>query len=203
MNGVNRIERMRVARRLLVVTRGVETLKRKERILALQLDRLTGAAEQTRTQWETTATGAFAWLTRAQAIEGRAALADAGTTGATLRTEWTTLVGIPLPLHAEVVFPDRPRPPAGPALTVAERTHRAATDAAARHAVALRAVASVSAELAITATRRRAAERHMVPALTQRLRAIDAALKEQELEDIVRTHWIADPATTTRVASRS
>jgi vacuolar-type H+-ATPase subunit D/Vma8 len=187
-----RIGRARLQRRLAVARRGADMLDRKERILDDELGRLRLRIEQTSALWVSACAEADRWLVRAQGIDGRAAVAAAAPlANATVRTEWENRMGVRFPGGIDVALPEPDPPAGGSALAFAARAYRAATDAGVHHAAALRALAVVSGELASTRSRRRAVEQRWIPRMEDEVRSIERALEEQELEEILRLHWVA------------
>ena len=192
MSAGGRIGRARLQRRLAVARRGADMLDRKERILADELGRLRLRVEQTRGAWVSACEDAAVWLVRAQAVEGRAAIAAAATvTPATVRTEQVNRMGVTFPGGIIATLPEFVPPVGGSALTFAARAYRAATETGCLHGAALRALAAVSAELAGTRSRRRAVEQRWIPRMEGELWAIEQALEEQDLEETLRLHWVA------------
>lgn len=191
MTSGGRIERARLQRRLAVARRGADMLDRKERILDDELGRLRLRSGQTGVAWTTACEEADRWLVRAQAIEGRAAVAAAAAPQAVERTEWENRMGVRFPGGVSVSLPQPVPPAGGSALVFAARAYRAATEAGVHHAAALRALAVVRAELAATRSRRRAVEQRWIPRMEDQLRSIERALEEQELEETLRLHWVA------------
>jgi V/A-type H+-transporting ATPase subunit D len=174
-------------------------LDRKERILEDELARLRIRVEKTHAEWLATCAEAAQWLSRAQAIEGRAAIAAAAPgVSARVEPEWEQRMGIAYPADVTLNLPEIPASTGGSTVSYTAATHRAATVEGARHAAALRATAIVSAELAATRSRRRAVERRWIPRMQEQLRSIEQVLEEQELEDILRLHWAAGNDATDR-----
>jgi V/A-type H+-transporting ATPase subunit D len=194
-SATGRAGRVRLQRRLAVARHGAELLDRKRRVLADEKDLLELRAAQTARTWRDAATEAAVWAGRAVALDGPAALtATAPTSPAQVEVSTALAMG--------VEYPVEPRTSSGPsrpvggssALVLAARAHRAALEAAVAHAVALRAVQVVRAELDATRTRQRAVERRLVPRLEAELDAIDRALEELEMQEAVRLRWAAGTA---------
>ena len=189
-----------LAHRLEVARRGAGVLDEKYRALVRERagfeSLVAGAAEE----WETLATEAARWLTRALVLGGerQLAVAAAGQAApADVRVRWRTVLGVTCPAEATVeAHADTGVSARGgsAALLAAAAAHRRALDAAAALAVAEGALRRIDAELAITALRRNAIERHWIPAHEAAVAALDISLEESEREDGARVRWVTGGA---------
>jgi V/A-type H+-transporting ATPase subunit D len=175
-----------------VARRGSDLLERKRRILAGELVRLRLATRRTEQDWQQAAAEAARWAARSQALDGAQRLGEAAADEpAVVTISWRSAMGVVYPADAAVRLPPEHRTGGSSALVTAARAHRAALDAAARHAAVERALALVSTELESTRLRQQAVDRRWVPRLTGALRRLEAQLDEQEREENVRMRWAA------------
>lgn len=184
--------RLRLEHQLDAARRGAELLERKRRILSGELSRLRLLTVRTETEWHDAAGEAARWLARSQALDGAQRLADvADRQSAQVLVEWHSAMGVVYPSGAAV--DRRPTRPTGgsSALVMTDRAHRAALEAAVRHAAAQRALALVGAELEATRLRQQAIERRWVPRLEGQLARLTMQLDELEREENVRMRWAA------------
>jgi len=193
MSDTGRAGRMRVQRRLQTARHGAELLERKQRIMAIELERLQLHAGRIRQEWEDRAREAAIWLQRAAALDGRERIEAASPTmPAHVDVHWGAAMGVAYPEDALCEPPVAPWAGGSSALSFAAAAHRAALTAAVRHAAVQRAVLLVSADLVATRTRQRAVEKRWVPRLENELLAIRRNLDEQELEEGLRLRWAAE-----------
>jgi V/A-type H+/Na+-transporting ATPase subunit D len=185
-----RAGRLRLMRQLATADRASELLDRKQRILAGELQRLELMAGRTAEDWQRSARQAATWLSRSAALDGQRGLA-AATPGAraNVQIQLGRTMGVRYPVHAAVTYPEEAVRAGSSALVFATATHRQALDAAARHAAASRAVASLREELQRTRARQRAIDNRLVPRLTEALRSLEARLDEFDREENLRLHW--------------
>jgi len=102
-------------------------------------------------------------------------------------------MGARLPAASEVTVPDLPRLSAlgaSSATVLAAHAGREATQAAVRYAVAQRADAELTAELARAARRLRALQQRWIPQHEQALAELDLALDENQREQAARVRWL-------------
>jgi V/A-type H+-transporting ATPase subunit D len=185
-----------LAHRLDVATRGAELLDDKQRALLRERARLLPTLARAREQWNRLAGEAEAWLIRAALLGGERALALAAPEDgapASVTVRWQTILGVTCPVDAQV---DGPAPGgaalgASAALIEAARAHRHALEAAARVAVAERALTLVESELRATSLRRNAIRHRWIPAHERALTDLDRALEELEREDAARVRSIS------------
>jgi V/A-type H+-transporting ATPase subunit D len=170
--------------RLTVARRGLDLLRRKQMVLAKELERLREEVVSTGEAWRLADAHGRLWLVRGAAVGGTDAVRAAlPATPAVVTPHRTTVVGVSCPTEPDVQLPapDRDAAPASPAIEAATAAYRRALPAAARHAAAVAAVGAVEAEMVTTRQRVHALERRWIPRLetaTARLR-----LQMAELED--------------------
>ncbi|HZK06344.1 MAG TPA: V-type ATP synthase subunit D [Actinomycetaceae bacterium] len=195
MADTGRAGKVRIERRLEIARRGSDLLDRKQRIMIDELERLQLNADRLRGAWRDLAREAAVWLARAESIDGPAAVAGSSP-AAPVRIEIRLgfAMGASYPVDAQCIVPDDCPLQGSSALVRARGAHRAALDAAVRHAAAERAVELVSAELDATRRRQSAVENRYIPRLETRLENVQRALDERELEESLRVHWAADAA---------
>ncbi|MGF7120584.1 V-type ATP synthase subunit D [Rhodococcus sp. BE178] len=193
-----RTGRLWLERRLEVARRGVDLLDRKRQVLLAEGERLERVAADTATAWQDTCREADAWLVRVLLLGGERAIRLGTGETAQVDIEWARSMGVRYPASATVTTPAEPLrddPLDGPAVFDARRSHRAALEAAVRHAAALAAVRTVRAEERTTARRMRALSQRWIPALEDELRRLRLELEEQEHADAVRRRWVMDRRT--------
>lgn len=190
--GGGRAGRRRLEHRLATASHALDLLDRKQRALLAELGRLELLQHRTRQDWTVACADAGRWLRRASALDGRAGLTQAATSGrARLAVDWRGEMGVRFPVATRCRLPE-PEPVAGSsALARTATAHAVAIDAAARHAAATRAVQLVQAELDTTRRLHRALDAHVVPALTRALHTIAAQLDEFDREENTRVRWAA------------
>jgi V/A-type H+-transporting ATPase subunit D len=196
-----RAGRLWLRRRLDTAEHGAALLDRKLRALREQQRRLAIQVHYTGEEWTGRARQAHTWLLRAVLAGGQRGLRLAGDgQSAAVAVTWTSAMGVRFPAEATCVLPaDSPSSPSLPgstAVVAAQRAHRAALQAAVRHAAALAAERAVSAEVAVTRQRARALRRHWIPRLSEALARVELELAEQERAEGVRHRWAADQEST-------
>lgn len=181
-----RAGRIWVVRRLETARRGADLLDRKLRILQSELGRLQAAAAETAVQWDRCQADARTWLLRAALLFGEQAirLADDGQL-ADVRISFATTIGIRHPQTATCT-----NPPTlawdSPVLACVRQAHRAALQAAARHAAATAAMRLVDEEVRATRYRLRAVQDRWIPRLDQALADLSFTIEELERADAAR-----------------
>lgn len=179
-----RMGRLWLTDRLELAERGVSILEQKLRLLAERRDVLRARVEQSRRDWHAACRRADRWGLRAVLLGGdRAIDLAAPLQRATVTVEWTTTTGVRYPDQARCAFPpddDTTIVDTGSATRPAARAHRAALAAAAEHAVALAALATVEREYRTTQLRVRALSKHWLPRLRDELRRVTLELEEQD-----------------------
>ena len=190
-----RAGRLWLRRRLDVARRGAELLDHKLRILHAERQRLALLVERTGAAWAAASLDADKWLLRACLQGGQRGVRLAATAAPLdMDVTWTRSMGVRYPAEATFAAarPDPGEAPAGnAALVTAREAHRAAVDAAVRHAVAEGAARVVAAEEAATRRRLRAIEERWVPRLEEALAGVELALEEREHAEGVRLRWAA------------
>jgi len=198
-------------RRLDIAHRGAELLDRKRQVLLMEQVRVRAQADQARRDWQDAAAQVEAWTERAGLVDGEIRLqllARHVRARASLELSWRNLMGAQLP-RAEAI--DIPEPPplsalgASSATVLLARACAEAAHAAARHAIAGRAEAELSAELGRAARRLRALRDRWIPQHQQALAALDLALDEAQREQAVRIRWLAqrDDSAATSAGARA
>ncbi len=187
--------RLRLEHQLDAARRGADLLERKRRILSGERSRLRLLTTRTGTVWCDAARAAADWLARSQALDGAQRLADLASLAerevAQAQVEWRTTMGVTYPSGATVRAAPARATGGSSALVMADRAHRTALEAAARHAAAQRALDLVEAELTSTRLRQQAIERRWVPRLEGRLARLTVQLDELEREENLRLRWSA------------
>jgi len=190
-----RAGRLWLVRRLAVADRGAEVLDRKLRILRHEQERLRLLEARTSREWTASCLEARRWLERAVVLGGQRGLERACPEQvADVQLAWRYEMGV---RYAEPVACDLPEPlaagapPGSAALVEAERAHRAAAQAAVRHACAQAALRTIEAEVASTHRRWRALTHRVVPDLRARLAQVVLSLEQLEREDTLRLRWAA------------
>jgi V/A-type H+-transporting ATPase subunit D len=181
--------------RLDLAHRAASRLDQKLRILRSEQAHTAQLLERTRTEWETRAREAEAWLLRAALLGGEPAVRPAPDQPlAEVTVSWTTSMGTRYPVEGVCVAPaDDPRTrPAGSAAVIeATSAYRVALDAAVRHAVALAAAHAIDAEVARTRLRLRGVQDRWIPRLDAVLADLRLRLAEAEQAEGVRLRWAA------------
>jgi V/A-type H+/Na+-transporting ATPase subunit D len=193
-----RAGRLWLQRRLQVARRGADLLDRKLLLLADALGRLRTDAARTAAEWDRRCSDAERWLLRAALLGGERAIrlaADGVVADVTISYRIT--MGVRHPADATCVVP-APLTWDGPVLIRARHAHRAALEAAVRHAAAAEALRVVEAEAVATRYRLRAVRDRWIPRLEQALAEVTLAIEEQELADAARLRL----ATRSRPAKR-
>ena len=189
--------------RLEIAARGAALLDRKRQVLLREQQRLRAELRDAQLAWDAAAAEVEHWTARSAILDGpgRLALLARHVHGrAELEVSWSNLMGARLPAANGVVLPQAPPLSAlgaSAAAVLLERACRDATLAAARCAVAQRAEAEVSAELARAVRRLRALEHRWIPQHEQALAQLDLALDESQREQAARVRWLTrrrDPA---------
>ena len=188
--------------RLEIAARGAALLDRKRQVLLREQQRLRAELRDAQLAWKAAA-DVERWTVRSAILDGsrRLGMLARHVHGyAELELSWSNLMGARLPAAQRVELPEAPPLSAlgGSAATVLlERACRDATLAAVRCAVAERAEAEVSAELARAVRRLRALENRWIPQHEQALAQLDLALDESQREQAARVRWLTqrrDPA---------
>jgi V/A-type H+-transporting ATPase subunit D len=192
-----RTGRLWLLRRLEAAQRGAEVLDQKRQTLLGERQRLTQALEAAKVEWDARAAVAGAWNARASAIGGQRLMRLAALqrpAAAALGVRRRKVLGVVVPAEATVELGPSPDYVAlgGAAVALAARAHADALAAAAAYAVARAAHDAVQAELTATTRRLRAIEHRWIPAHESALRALELALDEIELGDIMRARWAVD-----------
>ena len=189
-----RAGRIWLVRRLDTARRGADLLDRKLRLLQGELTPLQAAAQETAAQWAQRQADARNWLVRAALLGGEGAIRLAGDTqAADIQVSYATTMGIRYPESVACTIP----PPGtwdSPVLAGARQAHRAALDAAARHAAAAAAARKVDDEVRATRYRLRAIQDRWIPGLEQALADVTFTIEEQERADAARLRLAARPA---------
>ena len=181
-----RAGRLWLQRRLQVARRGADLLDRKLRLLADELGRLRTDSARTGAEWDRRCADAERWLLRAALLGGERAIrlaADGAVADVTI--SYRVTMGLRHPAGAACAIPASDTWE-GPALIRARHAHRAALEAAVRHAAAAEALRVVEAEALATRHRLRAVRDRWIPRLEQALAEVTLAIEEQELADAAR-----------------
>lgn len=187
----SRAGRLWLQRRLATAQRGADLLDRKLRILRTELGQVREAAARTAADWQHRQAEAEAWLIRAALLGGQRAIRLASDGGlADVTVGYAVTMGIRYPASATCAIPS-PETWDGPALAGARKAHRAALDAAVRHAVAAEAVRLIEAETLATQHRLRAIKERWLPRLEQALADVTLAIEELERADAARLRLAA------------
>jgi len=181
-----RAGRLWLVQRLAVADRTAGLLDRKLQVLTAELDRLRVTAERTGQEWDAACREAQRALLRAVLLGGERAvrLAD-GTADAQVTVSYAVTMGARHPAAARYSIGE-PSGWDGAAVAAASQAHRAALEAAARHAAASAAVAVIEAETTTTRNRLRAVRDRWIPGLSQALMEVELALDEMERDDAAR-----------------
>jgi V/A-type H+-transporting ATPase subunit D len=189
-----RAGRIWLLRRLETARRGADLLDRKLRILRSELGRLQAAAAETAVQWDQCQADARTWLLRAALLGGERVirLADDGQV-ADVRVSYATTMGVRHPETATCAIPPTLTWD-NPVLARTRQAHRAALEAAARHAAATAAVRMVDDEVRATRYRLRAVRDRWIPRLEQALAETTFTIEELERADAARLRLAAGTA---------
>ncbi len=181
-----RAGRLWLQRRLRVAERSAEVLDRKLLILRLALDARRDAATRAAADWDRCHAEAQRWLLRAALLGGERAIRMASDGRlADVTIDYGSVMGIRHPSGTSCVFP-QPATWDGLTLARARQAHRAALQAAVRHAAADEALRLVEAETLATQHRLRAIKDRWIPRLQQALTEVTLAIEEQEIADAAR-----------------
>ena len=189
--------------RLEIAARGAALLDRKRQVLLREQQRLRTELQDAQLTWSAAAANVERWTVRSAIVDGsgRLGMLARHVHGhAELELSWSNLMGARLPAARRVELPEPPPLSAlgaSAATVLLERACRDATMAAVRCAVAERAEAEVSAELARAIRRLRALENRWIPQHEQALAQLDLALDESQREQAARVRWLTqrrDPA---------
>ncbi len=185
--------------RLEIAGRGAELLDRKRGALLTERARLRTEAEDALRAWRQATSAAELWIGRAILVDGASrleTLAGHVQEQASFEFSWSNLMGARLPNADELRVPDPPALSAlggSSAAVIAARAHCQATRAAVRYAVAMRADAELSGELARATRRLRALEKRWIPEHETALARLELALDESQREQAVRVRWVTGP----------
>ena len=185
-----RAGRVWLSRRLAVAVGAADLLDQKVRVLQQEAERYALLCERSGADWTRAAVEAREWSLRAGLVGGQAALrgAAADADEARLSVRWETTMGVSHPAGAEWEgdrAPDVDRVTHGPATVSAVAAHRAALEAAVRHAVDQAALRAVTRELAVTRLRRRAVTDRWIPRLQDATVRVRVGLEEAERAEAV------------------
>jgi len=179
-----RAGRLWLDRRLGAARRGVDLLDRKLRILQLELAARRDTVAATEREWARLSAEADRALLLASLLGGQRAIRLAtGSEFAQLQIDDAVTIGVRHPARGSLVPPAGPDPWAGLPAEQARLAHRAALDAAVKHAVAAEAVRILAAETTATRYRLRAIRDRLIPALEQARAQVALAIDEQERAD--------------------
>jgi len=182
--------------RLETARRGADLLDRKRQQLLREQARVRTEAAAARRDWHESLARAELWTARATMLDGPGRLellARHVTTRATVELAWSNLMGAQLPSLREIAVASPPPLSAfgaSSAAVIAADAWCQATRDAARHAVALRTEAELSAELARATRRLRALEKRWIPQHAAALAQLDLALDESQREQAARVRWL-------------
>jgi V/A-type H+-transporting ATPase subunit D len=183
-----RAGRLWLRRRQAVAERGRAQLDRKLRILLPQQQSHRMRAARLQQQCAEAAAEAETWVLRAALLGGE----DALRTGAPLeqaeaRVGWQVVMGVSLPIDADVRFPPPSGfPAANAAVGPAAESVRRTVLLAVRLAAAQEALRRLDAEVAVTRRRLRAIETHWLPWLEVERARLEQALEQDEQDDGLR-----------------
>ncbi|MBX7431082.1 V-type ATP synthase subunit D [Mycobacterium sp. Y57] len=179
-----RMGRLWLMSRLELAERGVTLLEEKLHLLAGHRDELRDRVASTRRVWRDACREADVWQLRATLLGGERAITLATPDEhASVTIEWATTSGVRYPDRIRCTLPPADDPAVvvtGSAVAGAGRTHRAALQAAAEHAVTAAALATVEREYQATQLRARALSKHWLPRLHDELARINLELEEQD-----------------------
>ena len=191
-----RAGRIWLVRRLEIARRGAGLLDRKRHALLAERARVRGEAAVARRAWEDAASQVAMWSRRAAILDGTGRLqllAGHANEPAALELAWSNLMGARIPAVRRITTPDPPPLSAlggSSAAVLLADACRKATTAAVQVAVAERADAEISFELARAARRLRALQKRWIPQHQQALQRLDLALDESQREQSVRVRWL-------------
>lgn len=183
--------------RLEVAYRGADVLDQKRRTLLRERQRLAERLGAVAADWELAARAAATWNARAHALAGqrRLRLAALQSGAATVTVTWRNVLGVLVPIDADLEPGDRPDFIAlggGASVALAAQAHTAALSAAVLYAVTRAAHDAIASELATTTIRLRAIERRWIPDHEAALKALELTLAENELADVARVRWASE-----------
>ncbi|HUI04790.1 MAG TPA: V-type ATP synthase subunit D [Acidimicrobiales bacterium] len=190
-----RAGRLWLRRRLASARRSLDLLDRKRQLLRRELADLAPRRRQAAEDWAGACLEAERWGVRATVLGGAAdvALAAAGVEGrAAVDVPWDNTMGVLHPAGPRCRLPVLSPAEAAAgnaAVAPAAAAYRRALDAAAAHGALERSFHLIDAELRATERRRRAIERHRLPALEDALARLELRLDELEREERVVGHW--------------
>jgi len=185
-----------LAGRLETARRGADLLDRKRQALLREHARVRTEADAARRAWREALAQAELWTARATMLDGAGRLEQLArhvSAPAVVELSWSNLMGATLPsLDAVAVAPPPPLSALGAstAAVLAADAWCQATRAATRHAVALRADAELSAELARATRRLRALQKRWIPQHEAALAHLDLTLDETQREQAARVRWL-------------
>lgn len=190
-----RAGRLWLRRRLGIARRGVELLDHQLRILRLEQERLRLLVAETGEAWRDRCREAEQWLLRGAIVGGQREIRLAAEPApAELTVSVTEVMGVRYPERATVTVP-RPSPSGRPTtsagLVLAIEAYHAALRAAVRHAAAEAALNIVEAQVVEVGRRKRAISQRWVPRLESALHDLSQRLEDQERDELVRRHWVA------------
>lgn len=184
--------------RLEVAHRGAELLDRKRQALLAEQLRVRAEAEQARRDWDDASAQVETWTVRAGLVDGPARLellARHVRVRSTFELSWRNLMGARIPRATAIEVADPPAVSAlggsSAAVMLGDACAHAAR-AAVRYAVAERAEAELSAELARAARRLRALRERWIPEHEQALAALELSLDEAQREQAIHVRWLAE-----------
>lgn len=188
-----RAGRLALRARLATARRAVDLLDRKQRALAVELERLRVAAGRAAEEFEAASGSAARWLRRSAALDGWTGMSAAlPATLAEIEIAQVVRMGVTFACDAKTVpAGDAGGTTGSSALEFTVRAHREALQAAVRLAVARRAVEALDRELLVTRHQQRALESRLVPDLERRLEELEQHLDEVEREENLRLRWAA------------
>ena len=183
-----RAGRLWLRRRQAVAERGRAQLDRKLRILLPQQQSQRMRSSRLQQQCAAAWAEARTWVLRAAVLGGEDALRSAAPLGqAEARVSWQVVMGVDLPIDADVRFPaPSPFPAANAAVVPATEAVRRAVLAAVRLAAAEEALRRLDAEVGVTRRRLRAIETHWLPWLETERARLELALDQDEQDDGLR-----------------
>ncbi|HET8683106.1 MAG TPA: V-type ATP synthase subunit D [Micromonosporaceae bacterium] len=191
-----RAGRLWLRRRLAVARRGVDLLDHQLRILRVEHERLRLLVAQTGPVWRDRCQEAERWLLRGAIVGGQREIRlTTATAPAEVAVTVAEVMGVRYPDRVTVTLPRPPpsvRPAASAGLVLAVDAYGAALQAAVRHAAAEAALSIVEAQVAEVSRRKRAISQRWVPRLESALHDLSQRLEDQERDEMVRRHWVAE-----------
>jgi V/A-type H+-transporting ATPase subunit D len=183
-----RAGRLWLRRRQAVAERGRAQLDRKLRILLPQQQSHRMRTAHLQQQCVEASEQARTWVLRAALLGGEDALrSGAPLEPAEARVGWQVVMGVALPIDADVRFPAPSGfPPANAAVGPAAEAVRRTVRSAVRLAAAEEALRRLDAEVAVTRRRLRAIETHWLPWLEAERARLEQALEQDEQDDGLR-----------------